>query len=578
MKKTVPLLTFLISCLSGVQAGVKLPAIFGDHMVLQQEASLPVWGTADAGEKVTVTVGTESAGVTADADGKWIVKLPPLPNGTAPTTLTVAGKNTLTFSDVLVGEVWLCTGQSNMEFNLSGAHNARDEVPKANDPQLRLFCVEHAPSIQPAADVARKPMDGSPNFIYGTWMVCTPQTAPWFTAVGYFFGRELRSTLNRPVGLVESCFGGTPAQAWTSLSALQQEPALKDYVDKYNVQLAAFPKAMETYPAQLAAYQTAFDKWKNEKFIPYQRVAIPAWSAAVDKAKAAGMPPPPRPPLTPQPPRPHDPNGGGSTPTVLFNGMIAPLIPYAIRGAIWYQGESNTAKAMEYRTLFPLMITDWRQRWGLGDFPFLFVELASYDDSAYPNQDWALLRESQVKTLSLANTAMASAVDIGDPTYIHPQDKVDVGLRLALAAMHVAYGRDLVYSGPIYDSMKVEATAIRISFTQTGGGLVIGQAPWVPASMKKNPVSTTDLESFTIAGADQNWVQAQAKIDGNTVVVSSSQVAQPVAVRYGWADAPRCNLYNKEGLPASPFRTDDWPAPVPAPTTAPPSPAPSPKP
>ncbi len=562
--------SFAISCcqtaaiflgLTGMlQADVKLPAIFGDHMVLQQETVLPVWGTADPGEKVTVTVGMESANATADAKGNWSVKLKALPSGSAPVTVTVEGKNKLTFSDVLVGDVWICTGQSNMEFNFSGAHNAADELPKADDPQLRLFSVLHTASIQPATDVDRKQGGGE-------WKLCTPQTIPSFTAVGYFFGRELRSKLQRPVGLIETCWGGTPAEAWTSLPALESTPALADYVTRYDTQLAAFPKAMEMYPAQMAAYQAALEKWNKEGKIPYQ-AAMSAWNAAVETAKAAGATPPPRPTTGGPPPMPHNPNGDSRLPTVLFNGMIAPLIPYAIKGTIWYQGESNTAKAMEYRTLFPLMITDWRKRWGLGDFPFLFVELAAYDDSAYPNQNWALLRESQVKTLALPRTGMASAVDIGDPKNIHPQDKIDVGLRLALVARHVAYGEDVVCSGPLYDSMKVDGNAIRISFTQTGGGLVIGKAPWIPASLQKNPVSTTELESFTIAGADQKWEPAQAKIDGNTVVVSSAQVPEPVAVRYGWSDAPRCNLYNKEMLPASPFRTDDWPE-IPPPATAP---------
>jgi len=559
---SLPLLFFVLVSARPCLADVRLPAIFGDHMVLQQEAKLPVWGTADAGEKVTVTVGTESASATADSEGKWRVELQALPSGSAQVTMTVTGKNKLIFSDVLVGDVWVCSGQSNMEYPLSGAHNASGELPKASDPGLRLFHVQRKTSLQPETDVG------------GSWQVCTPETAKNFTAVGYFFGRELRTSLKRPIGLIEASWSGTEAQAWTSLSGLQKEPALHGYVDKYNLNLAHYPKALADAPAQTAAYRAALDAWHRDVNPSYQ-AALKDWNEAVAKAKAAGQPQPPRPqPSTPIPQAPADPTGGPHGPSNLFNGMIAPLIPYAIKGAIWYQGESNASQAMEYRTLFPLMITDWRQRWGLGDFPFLFVQLASFDESVHPSQDWALLRESQVKTLALPNTGMASAVDIGDPTFIHPQDKMDVGLRLALAAKHIAYGRDLVYSGPIYDSMKVEATAIRVSFTQTGGGLVIGQAPWIPSSMTKNPVSTTELESFTIAGADQNWVQAQAKIDGNTVVVSSSQVAQPVAVRYGWADAPRCNLYNKEGLPASPFRTDDWPAPLPAP----PRPAPSPKP
>ncbi len=543
-------LALLLSLAAGplLEAEVKMPAIFGDHMVLQQEAVLPVWGTAEAGEKVTVAVGAESASATADANGRWTVKLPPLPNGAPPVTMTVAGKNTrLTFTDVLVGDVWVCSGQSNMEYPLSGAHNTAVELPKSNDPELRLFHVQRATSLQPNPDVV------------GSWRLCAPDTAKGFTAVGYFFGRELRTSLNRPIGLIEAAWSGTEAQAWTSLGGLKKEPSLHGYVDKYTLNAANYPKALADLPAQNAAFQVAHDAWYRD-VNPALQVALKDWKDAVDKAKAAGQPPPPRPqPSKPFPSPPPDPTGGPHGPSNLFNGMIAPLIPYAIKGAIWYQGESNASQAMEYRTLFPLMISDWRRHWALGDFPFLFVQLASYDESVHPAQDWALLRESQMKTLALPNTGMASAVDIGDPAAIHPQDKMDVGLRLAFAAKHIAYGQNLVFSGPIYDSMKVEGNSIRVSFTQTGGGLVVGRAPWIPASMKKNPVSATDLESFTIAGADHNWVPAQAKIDGAAVVVSSREITQPVAVRYGWCDAPRCNLYNKEGLPASPFRTDDWP-------------------
>ena len=526
-----------------LQADVKLPAIFGDHMVLQQEAALPVWGTADPGEKVTVTVGAESATATTDASGRWLVKLKALPSGSAPVTMAVEGKNKLTFSDVLVGDVWVCSGQSNMEYQLLAAHNASTELPKASDPQLRLFHVTRKTSLQPETDVT------------GSWQVCTTDTAKTFSAVGFFFGRELRTALNRPIGLIESAWSGTEAQAWTSISALQKEPSLKAYVDKYNMNLANYPKALADAPARNVAYKAAVDAWHRD-VNPSWQAAIKDWNEAVTRAKAAGQPEPPKPqPSKPIPPAPDDPTGGPHGPSNLFNGMIAPVIPYAIKGVTWYQGESNANQAMEYRTLFPLMITDWRQRWGLGDFPFLFVQLACFS----PGQNWALLRESQLKTLALPDTGMASAVDIGDPTFIHPQDKLDVGLRLALAARHIAYGQNTVFSGPIYDSMKVEGGAIRISFTQAGGGLVVGHAPWIPVSVQKNPVSTTELESFTIAGADKKWVPAQARIDGNSVVVSSADVTQPVAVRYGWANAPRCNLYNKEMLPASPFRTDDWP-------------------
>jgi sialate O-acetylesterase len=534
--------------------------LFGDHMVLQQEMALPVWGWADAGEKVTVTIGTESATATAGADGTWMVKLPPLPNGAPPVTVTVAGKNKLTFSDVLVGDVWLCSGQSNMEFSLSQAHNVRDVLPTISDPQLRFFVVERTPSIKPATDIKRELRPGSTALIFGSWLVCDSRTAVECSAVAYFFGHELRTTLNRPVGLIESSWGGTPAQSWTSLAGLQKEPSLQAYVDGYNKQMATYNATIGALPAQQAAYKAALDKW-NQDYGNAYNTSIKAWNDATAQALIAKQPLPkrPAPPAVPQPRPPPDPNGNGNTPSALFNGMIAPLIPFAIKGAIWYQGESNAMAAQEYRTLFPGMITDWRQHWGEGDFPFLFVELAGYRAPQH-GADWPVIREAQIKALALPNTGLASAVDIGDPTYIHPADKYDVGLRLALAARHVAYGQNLVYSGPMYDAMKVEGNAIRVSFTQTGGGLVIGKAPWIPGSMAKTPLSTTDLEDFQIAGADHNWVPAQAKIDGDSVVVSSPQVAQPVAVRYGWANSPRINLYNKEGLPASPFRTDDWPS------------------
>jgi len=535
-------------------ADVKMPAIFGDHMVLQQEATVPVWGTADPGEKVTVTVGTESASATAGADGKWLVKLPALPPGTAALTVTVAGKNKLTFSDVLVGDVWVCSGQSNMEFGFGGAHNAATEGPKANDPQLRLFDVQRKTAMQPESDVV------------GSWQVCTPDTVKAFTAVGYFFGRELRSSLNRPIGLIESSWGGTPAQAWTSPSGLQKDPVLQKYVDQYNQDVANYPKALADFPAKTAAYQAALDAW-NRDVLPAYQATLKDWNDAVAKAKAAGQPEPPKPqPSTPQPRPPADPAGGPGGPSNLFNGMIAPLIPYAIKGAIWYQGESNAGAAIEYRTLFGRMITDWREKWGEGDFPFLFVQLASFDSGPVPY--WAYLRESQLKTLALPNTGMASAVDVGVPKNIHPQDKSDVGLRLALAARHVAYGQDLVYAGPIYQAEKFEGNIVRVSFTQTGSGLIIGTPPWTPAGL--TPLPTTTLVGFEVAGADGNFVSADAKIDGNAVVVSSPQVTQPLYVRYGWSNVVEANLYNKEGLPASPFRTDNFPPPSPPP--APPRP------
>ncbi len=528
-----------------VIADVTMPSIFGDHMVLQQEAGLPVWGMADAGEQVTVTVGNKTGGTTAGADGKWRVTLTALPAGTAPVTMTVTGKNTLAFSDVLVGDVWVCSGQSNMEFNLSQAHNAHDEVPKAGDPQLRLFHVPKKSTIDPRNDVTAK------------WELCTPETAAAFTAVGYFFGRDLRSTLNRPIGLIETDWGASTAQAWTSLSGLKKDAELSQYVVMHEKMATDFPAAIAAYPALLSAYQADAAAWEKEVGAIYNPL-LEAWKKDEAAAKIARQPVPRQPvPSRPKPIPPVDPNGNNKTPTTLFNGMVAPLIPYGIKGVIWYQGESNasSAGAIEYRILFGRMISDWREKWGEGDFPFLFVQLAGFGGNG-PRDTWPFLRESQLKTLALPNTGMASAVDIGDPKNIHPQDKLDVGLRLALAAKHVAYGQQVIYSGPIFDSMKVEGSAIRVSFAQTGGGLSIGTAPWIPATVE--PLPTDKLVGFTVAGADKNWLPAEAKIEGNSVIVSSLNVPQPVAVRYAWANAPQCNLYNKENLPASPFRTDDW--------------------
>jgi len=556
-----------------LQADVKMPGIFGDHMVLQQETALPVWGTADPGEKVTVTVGTEKADAVADANGKWLVKLEPLPNGAAPTTMTVAGKNTLTFSDVLVGDVWVCSGQSNMETPINP-----DEAAKANDSQLRLFHVQRTLLIEPATDVVRAPIPGSTTGIYGTWMVCTPDTVRGISRVGYVFCRELRANLNRPIGMISSSCGGSRAEAWTSLSGLEKEPPFKDYVDKYNQNAAKYPAAMAALPAQTAAYQAALLAWNHDvqpKFVATHQVELKAWEEKDKAAKAAGQAEPLKPqPATPMPKPPDDPAGGFWGPTTLFNGMIAPLIPYGIKGVIWYQGENNTAtiaSSIEYRTLLERMITDWREKWGEGDFPFLLVQLASCDTGSKPN--WPYLRESQLKTLELPNTGMASAVDLGDfktLSDIHPPDKIDVGLRLALTARHVAYGQNLVYSGPIYDSFKVEGSSIRVNFTQIGSGLAIGRPPWIDPAAPPWPMDK--MTGFEVAGTDGNYVPADARIDGNSVVVSSPQVTQPVYVRFAWSDVVITNLYNKEGLPAAPFRTDNVTPPERKPLTLPPAP------
>jgi sialate O-acetylesterase len=558
------------------RADVKMPAIFGDHMVLEEGIKLPVWGTADAGEAVTVKLGDKTGKATADAAGKWRVDLAPVATSSKALTLTVTGaKNTVKFEDVLVGDVWVCSGQSNMEFDLAGnlapyrgfggASNAAEAVPAANDPQLRLFVVTKKVALDPQSDCI------------GHWRVCTPDSAAVFSAVGYFFGQELRKSLKKPIGLIGSYWGGMPAQAFTSLSGLQKDPPFANYVAAYDQLKAAYPKAQETYPADLAAYQEAKKQWDATDGVAFSAV-MTKWHEDLEKAQASSQPFPPKPtPPANMPKEPAPPEGKPSSPTVLYNGMIAPIIPYGIKGAIWYQGEANSGNAPEYATLFPRMITDWREKWREGEFPFLFVQLASYQaPQTKPSEGgWAWIREAQLKTLSLPKTGMAVAIDIGSANDIHPQDKLDVGLRLAAAAKHVAYGQKLIYSGPIYQSMKVEGNKIRLSFTNEGSGLKMGVPPWITAG--ETIVPPTELTSFAIAGADKNFVWAKAVIDGKDVVVSADEVAAPVAVRYGWANNPKADLYNIEGFPASPFRTDDW---VDAPTAPKPGavPTPAPKP
>jgi sialate O-acetylesterase len=564
-KRTALAAAFLgMACTAvALHADVTLPAIFGDHMVLQEGAKLPVWGTADPGEDVTVTVGSEKAQAKADDKGKWRVELAPLPGNSAPVTVTVTGKNTVTFSDVLVGEVWICSGQSNMEFGIGTDYRGAQAIAEANEPEIRLFFVPKATSLEPQNDIAKVPAAD----LAGKWQVVTPAVmgGKWgwngFSAVGYYFGREIHQATGKPVGLIGTYWGGTPAQAWTSFTGLEKDPELKHYVDAYNKNVADLPTATAAYPAKVAAYNTALAAWEANGGRAFED-QMKAWDAAAKQAVAVNQPPPPKP--TPPPsPRPHQPvtaDGGQNAPTNLYNGMVAPLIPYAIKGAIWYQGESNAGGAAEYRKLFPRLITDWREKWDEGDFPFFWVQLASHKADAVPN--WPFLREAQAMTLSLPNTGMATAVDVGDPGNIHPIDKDDVGHRLALVAEHVAYGKTLVYSGPAYEAMKLNGAAISLTFTHEGGGLVIGHAPWAPSDAAPQPAD--HLAGFTIAGADQNFVPADAKIDGSAVIVSSPQVPAPVAVRYDWANAPDPlgSLYNKEGLPAFPFRTDDWTDPV----------------
>ena len=511
-------LTFL-SLVTPLLADVKPNPLFANGAVLQRDREVPVWGTARDGEKVTVEFGDQKLSTTAEG-GKWSVNLKPQSAG-GPFTLKVSGDNVVTIGNVLVGEVWVCSGQSNMQFALGGATTGPAEIPKANYPKIRLFTVPRKTSIKPVAEVQ------------ASWVECSPETARQFSAVGYFFGRDLHRKLGVPIGLIHSSWGGTPAEAWTSIEGLRKEPVLSGYVDAAAKNEQNFAEAAATYPAKAADYEEKLKAWEAKVGPGYEQ-KLEKWKQASAEAKKQGKPIPKLGvPMKPQPPAPAE--GASRTPTVLYNGMIAPIIPYGIKGAIWYQGEGNAGQARLYRTLFPTMIADWREKWKQGDFPFLFVQLAPF------NKQPPEIREAQLLTLSKSpNTAMAVTADVGDLNNIHPKRKEPVGQRLALAARAIAYGEKIEFSGPMYQAMKLESGKAVLKFTHTGTGLVAKDGP---------------LKDFTIAGADKQFFPAQAEIRGGEIVVSSDQVAAPVAVRYGWGTYDG-NLFNAEGLPASPFRTD----------------------
>ena len=480
----------------GAWADVSLPALFGDHMVVQRDLPVHVWGMAAPDEAVEVKFRDQSMSTAAAADGSWEVYLDPGSAG-GPFGLAVEGNNRVEIADVYVGEVWVGSGQSNMVWPLQRSRDAEREIAAAQFPKIRYFKV--------TLDTSDKRLDD----VEGQWQVVSPETAAEFSGVGYFFARHLYERLGVPLGIVQSAWGGTPAEAWTSARTLAEEPALADM----SAEFAAEAKADE------AVYAERLATWEKR-------------SAA---AKAAGGEIPRRPP----PPRALRPR---NKPGALFNAMVAPLLQYGIRGVIWYQGENNAGRGQGYlyRRLFRAMIEDWRREWGIGAFPFLFVQLANY--GRVPEEStWPELREAQAMALGLANTGMAVTIDIGNPTDIHPRNKQDVGLRLALAARAIAYGEhDLTYSGPIFRQATRDASGLRLWFDHVGGGL---------------EARGGQLEGFQVAGRDGKFVAAQASISGNTVLVSSAEVKHPVRARYAWAADAKGNLVNDAGLPASPFQT-----------------------
>ncbi len=626
--------------------------MFSDNMVLQRGMKDPVWGWAAPGTQITVKISEQTATTVAGRDGKWMTHVGPLEVG-GPYTMTINGPKTVTFSNILVGDVWICSGQSNMEMGIAGVKNGDEEIANANYPNIRLF-------MQPRL-VSAEPLDATG----GSWLPCTPSNIKsdgvWggFSAVGYFFGRKLHTDLNIPIGLIHTSWGGTVAQAWTSAKDLGDKlpefrPFLTQLEEARNFKLRANKDNLDPFaewykkydPGSMtdpgwAATDLNDSDWKsmdvpgfvqksglagmdNQMSVFWLRkeVEIPADSIGQDaylrfvaddndsawvngvkvgstdgynvqrkykvpanalrpgknviairvtdtsspggiwgepasltfdvaghdpialrgawKVKLGAI-------VTTHNPLPATVQDNPNFPTVLYNGMIQPIVPYGVKGAIWYQGESNAGQAYQYRTLLPTMISSWRRNWGQGEFPFLIVQLAGFNHaSTQPGDDaWAELREAQYMTAQhVRNVGIATAIDIGEENDIHPKNKQEVGRRLALVAEAKSYRVKVESSGPVYHSMKVEGPAIRLTFDHAEGGLTAKDG---------------SLVGFAIAGADHKWVWANAKIDGNTVLVSSDQVTNPVAVRYSWATYSNSNLYNQAGLPAFPFRTDTWP-------------------
>jgi sialate O-acetylesterase len=643
---------------------VRVPAVFTDHMVLQREMKLPIWGWADPGETVSVSFLNQHKSVIADSAGRWRVLLDPVPASATPEVLTIAGRNTVSVSDVLVGDVWICSGQSNMQLRLKASSNASVDVPAANRPLIHLLQVEHIARAEEQDDIR------------GQWTACSPKTAADFSAVGYYFGRDLQDVIKVPVGLIHSSWAGSIAEVWTPPESLQGNPILAPILSRYQDAIRVLGPKMEKYRQAYAIWASkAFpqdpgntgltDGWASQDYndsgwtstdVPVEWSEVPGinvvgmvwfrgtidvptemagrdlilslgsiahcdmtyfngqqvgstwvdvpdarqvqrrykvpgsmvhvgknviairafnitgigaisgpaaemyiapendsatrhrlpvagkWKCKLEHKLEQNNNPPPKPerPLGPDNP---------TAPSNLFNGMIKPIIPFAIKGVIWYQGEGNGGRGYQYRTLLPALIQGWRARWHEGDFPFLIVQLPNFSNpSSQPvtNEPWPALREAQLFTVrSVPATGLAVTIDIGE-RQVHPGNKKDVGHRLALAALDVAYHLNGPSTGPLYLSCRADGDHISITFDHIGSGL----------TMRKGMNS---LAGFAIAGFDRKFVAADARIVGDTVVVRSAAIPSPAAVRYLWANNPSASLFNLDGLPASPFRTDDWP-------------------
>lgn len=479
-------------------AEVKLPAIISDHMVLQQNAPVRIWGSASHGEKILVSISGQKINTQADAIGKWQVWLKPMKKN-RDQTMTVTGSNTIIVNDILIGEVWLASGQSNMEWKVRQSTNAEEEIKNANYNDIRFFAAKKGISEKPLTEID------------GKWEICSPTTTGNFSAVAYFFGRDIHKRLNVGIGLIETSWGATNCQAWTPAEVFATDPRVKYIVDDWS-------KVTERYPQTLKTYHHNLEKWRVD--------------SAQKTAKGESPTPRPRSPGSPF---------NKNAPSSIYNATIAPLTNFTIRGVIWYQGEANAYQhvAYPYRYLFPAMITAWRNAWGQGDFPFLFVQLSAMGNHPY----WPVLRESQVETLKLKNTGMAVSLDVGDSADAHFIRKQPIGYRLHLIARNLVYGEKTEYSGPMYRQATVEGKNLRLWFDHA------------------KDLKTTDggpVKGFTVAGIDGIFVPASAVIDGETILISSPAVENPVAARYAFLDFPHCNLTNGANLPASSFRTDNY--------------------
>jgi sialate O-acetylesterase len=486
-------------------ADVKLPAMFTDHAVLQRDMPVPVWGWAEPSEEVKVSIAGQTEKTTADDKGNWQVTLKPLSVG-EPQTLVVEGKNKLEIKDILVGEVWLCSGQSNMEFALTRAQDGDLEISAANHPQIRLVRVKELGSQEPLHDFE------------GEWKVCDPSSAAGFSAVGYFFGRELQDQLNVPIGLIDNSWGGSSCEAWIRRDRMEGNPEYEGLLNKWDDMVKNFDEA----------------KWKEVQADRQKKI---------EEARQAGQE------VKVKKPRKTEPAQGQNRPANLYHARLEPVMPYAVRGVIWYQGEANAGRAYQYRDMFPLMIKSWREDWKEGDFPFYWVQLADFmPEKPEPSDSaWAELREAQTMTMDkLPHTGQAVIIDIGDAADIHPRRKEEVGKRLARWALAKDYGKQVAYENPRYESMEKQGDKIVLKFKNVGEGL--------------KPIDYKEVKGFAIAGDDKKFYWADAKVvKPNEVEVSSKDVKEPVAVRYAWADNPVCNVYETRSLlPLTPFRTDDW--------------------